>query len=1040
MASQTCPSPSRLKACAESALSSADGQEVRAHADGCAGCRRELELLNNEVENTATLNLRPPAALFGEGPRSSVLARGEPIGRYLVLEQLGEGGMGVVYAAYDPQLHRRVALKLVRSERDGASSSSGATRLLREAQALAQLSHPNVVSIYDVGAIDEGGVFLAIELVDGQSLRQWLDAGPRPWRDVLRVFLAAGRGLAAAHAAGLVHRDFKPDNVLLRKDGHVFVTDFGLARAATHPPLEPGGEDAELSASGTALAMHVTRAGAVVGTAPYLAPELIDGAPADPRSDQFAFCVALHEALYGKRPFSSRAPTREERWRLEEPSGQVAVPARVRRLVLRGLSLDPQQRHPSMQALLEAITRESSDQRRRWALGGAAAVAALTVGIVAARGRAAPLCSGAAARLSGVWDATTRASVGEAFALTKHPRARELAEGASNVLDEYARSWAAAHQDACEATRVRGEQSDEVLSLRMACLEQRRGELGALVEVLTHADTALVRDASGTVRKLTPLSSCQDLAVLRARVKPPKDAATAQKVEALRARAAKPWALLVAGKYKEALPLAQALVEEARPLEYRALDAELLQTTAQLQERSMDSAAAEQSALAGVAAALASGRADVAAKLYTELVYMSVQLGKLDQGQVWIDHAQAEIEALGGDPQLEATLQSMIGSYELNRGRFPQAVEAHRRSLELMRRMGNTTSVEVGAENNNLAHALYRAGDPEAALRAFAVGTEIYSRVLDPEHPRIATNLYNMGDVLGGVGRREEAIAAFRRAIEIRVKAFGRKSTPVATAQTSLAQELNAQGDYEAALALLQEAKETLEETLGPEAKSTATTLNQLGGVLSRLGRHQEGLAAVQRAVEIYTKTRGPEHTDTALALAYYAEGLHLAGRMREAIATSERVLAIWEKNHGPKHPRVADALSQLADYALEAGRPEESRRHCERALEILIAANGPDSPILSPSLSALGKAHLALHQPARALEPLERALRLLDEKGTAPDARADLRFALARALEAAHRDRARALALAQEALGELKRPTDAKKRAEVERWLAERR
>ncbi|HET6583005.1 MAG TPA: serine/threonine-protein kinase, partial [Nannocystaceae bacterium] len=243
------------------------------------------------------------AASASGGRRSSDetrLARGTTLGRYVVLERIGSGGMGVVYAAYDPQLDRKVALKLLhaREERDG--DSGGRARVLREAQAMARLSHPNVVAVHDVGVVDDT-LFVAMEFVEGVTLGHFIAAGSRRWNEVLDVFEPAGRGLAAAHAAGLVHRDFKPDNVMIGNDGRVRVMDFGLARAAAEITTESsegsGGSIVELSGVD-----RLTRTGALVGTPAYMAPELLAGGNADARSDQFAFCVALHRALYGTAP------------------------------------------------------------------------------------------------------------------------------------------------------------------------------------------------------------------------------------------------------------------------------------------------------------------------------------------------------------------------------------------------------------------------------------------------------------------------------------------------------------------------------------------------------------------------------------------------------------------------------------------------------------------------------------------------------------------------------------------------------------------
>ncbi|HET9988068.1 MAG TPA: serine/threonine-protein kinase, partial [Kofleriaceae bacterium] len=255
-----------------------------------------------------------------EGENAAVtaayLARGTLVGRYVVLDVLGEGGMGVVYSAFDPELDRKVAIKLLQTRESGSTPSTkqgGEQKawLVREAQALARLSHPNVVAVYDVGTLNEDQVFVAMELVEGVTLREWLKAEARPWREVLPVLVAAGAGLAAAHEAGLVHRDFKPDNVLVARDGRPRVMDFGLARlrrASTHDDAQPKDTSDVAPSAGaietrSPLSEQLTIAGAMLGTPAYMAPELYNGATADARSDQFAFAVTLFEALFRARPY-----------------------------------------------------------------------------------------------------------------------------------------------------------------------------------------------------------------------------------------------------------------------------------------------------------------------------------------------------------------------------------------------------------------------------------------------------------------------------------------------------------------------------------------------------------------------------------------------------------------------------------------------------------------------------------------------------------------------------------------------------------------
>lgn len=334
-------------------LAPEDVAAAEAHLRGCSGCRQAL------------------AALAGpEAPTEE----GEPAHRYEVLAPIGAGGMGVIYAARDRMLHRTVALKMLQSGGAGeVSEARMRERLLREARAMARLSHPNVLAVYEVGEL-EGQVFLAMERVEGETLTAWLRQGRRSWREVVEVFLDAARGLSAAHSAGLIHRDFKPDNVLVGADGRVRVTDFGLASALA--PI--AGEGAE-GGSRAAGSLSVT---ALAGSPPYMAPEQLRGETVDARADVFGYCVSLYEALYGERPFRGESLAELEgevrRGEVHAPRRGNHVPGWLRRVVLRGLRHEPEQRFQSMEAVILALEGGRGRVRRR-VVGGVAVLAALVV-------------------------------------------------------------------------------------------------------------------------------------------------------------------------------------------------------------------------------------------------------------------------------------------------------------------------------------------------------------------------------------------------------------------------------------------------------------------------------------------------------------------------------------------------------------------------------------------------------------------------------------------------------------------------------------
>jgi tetratricopeptide (TPR) repeat protein len=331
--------------------------------------------------------------------RSILLPRGTPLGRYVILEPLGSGGLGDVYTAYDPQLDRRVAIKLLRpvaaAYEDSHGSSSTGGRLLREAQAMAKLSHPNVVTVHDVGTVNDE-VFIAMELVDGVTLHEWMKRPDLDWRTIRDVFVGAGRGLAAAHAQGLVHRDFKPTNVLLTFDqqdqpGRACVLDFGLARSVQGRIAESRPTDVPTAAptpSDRASLLHtdLTMEGTVMGTPAYMAPEQFDGGSVGPAADQFSFCVALWLALYGQRPFMAErvkdfAPL-VKAGRITEPTDRRGVPSWLHRVLLRGLATEPTARHSSMEALLHALLRDRRSRKRQWVVLAACIVLA-PIGTVA---------------------------------------------------------------------------------------------------------------------------------------------------------------------------------------------------------------------------------------------------------------------------------------------------------------------------------------------------------------------------------------------------------------------------------------------------------------------------------------------------------------------------------------------------------------------------------------------------------------------------------------------------------------------------------
>jgi hypothetical protein len=351
---------------------------VEAHIDDCDSCRQVLAALVRQASGSAPTEAAAAAAAAVAHAIGGTWADGTRVGRYIVRGKLGRGGMGSVYRAEDPELARPVALKRLHAAPDAETRA----RLVREARAAAQLAHPNVLAVYEVGVAGSGAdniPYIAMELVDGVTLTAWLGE-PRTWREIVAMFAQAGRGLVAAHERGLVHRDFKPDNVLVDRSGRARVADFGLARM-----WDGDTRDLDSGATHDAALARMTATGALSGTPAYMAPELVDGAAPNAASDQFAFAVALHEALRGQHPFAGTTPG--ALW-AEMAAGRVRaggrkIPAWLDRVVRRGLAVEPALRWPSIGSFVEALERPP---RRMWpwlAGAGAVAVASLVVAIVA---------------------------------------------------------------------------------------------------------------------------------------------------------------------------------------------------------------------------------------------------------------------------------------------------------------------------------------------------------------------------------------------------------------------------------------------------------------------------------------------------------------------------------------------------------------------------------------------------------------------------------------------------------------------------------
>jgi tetratricopeptide (TPR) repeat protein len=946
----------------------------------------------------------------GVGRERDELARGAEVDRYVVLSKLGAGAMGVVFAAYDPELDRKVAIKLLREQIDSSSSHThGRTRLLREAQALARLTHPNVIAIYDVGTLD-GRVWLAMEFFEGQTLTEWScgeEQGSRPrWSAVVKVMLAAGRGLEAAHAAGLLHRDFKPDNVLVGDDHRVRVVDFGLARSESTSNPRAELADTRANPEIAALSLHVTRAGALMGTPRYMAPEQFHNAAVGAAADQYSFAVTLWEALYGERPF--RGSTIIElaadvlSGRKPQPPRGARVPGWLRRVCERGLATKPEHRYPSLAALLADLERGQSRARARVGVAVVAGALCLGLGLAlvsqlqsAERVRA---CERAGASIWEIWndDARERVRIGLLQAGVSY--AQTVPDTVEPWLDRQAQAWAHARTTVCMHESVEHSWGAHTRDRATWCLEERRLELEALVAAFEHADATIVQRAVAAASGLGPISACTDPKTLALAPKPPAPESQ-QAIADARAGLAAATALELGGKYPEALVRVSEVMAEASVSSWPPLHAASLRLQGKLLSRTGDHARAEVALTEAFTLAVGIDDWATAAQAASELIQVvGVGQTRFAEAQQWARFAEIAI-GRAGDPlgTREAFRQSAVGLLEHSQGNYAHAQSGLERAVALYEAALGPHHPDLAASLGLLSNTLY-------ALGEYPRVREIQDRVLairranlSPAHPDIAASLNTLGAVSYATGDYDQAIALYQQAIDIRRAALGPNHSDVGASLTNLCLAYRSKGLLEQAKQAGEQALAIQEQAVGPEHPMVAAGLTNLSIVLALLDDPQAANRLSLRALAIYEKSYGPEHPLVATGLKNMGAGHMRLGEYDLALDKFTRSLAIREKALGPSHPEVGSVLVSLAHLHVEQGHD------------------------------------------AAALPLIERAIRIYDDAEGEQINEGEARWLLAHVLVATAGDSARALEQARLARGQVAASGDTETLAEIDEWLAAR-
>ena len=1130
-----CPSENDLLAFVAGATE--QRADVERHLAGCERCRVAVA---NLVSRTAS-----SARAAGQQ------RRGDEVGRYVVLELVGEGAMGRVYAAYDPVLDRKVALKLLHPLVDGPD---GQQRLLREAKALAKVAHPHLVAVHDAGTFQDS-VFLAMEFVDGQTLRAWLAADKRSADEVLDAFLQAGRGLAAAHAAGLVHRDFKPENVLVGRDGRVRVSDFGLARelgaalsktslealalpsvdaasglggvlsagvsstrglatpsvevaqpsvgasaspvGVTAPSVEaakrsvgasaspvgaaassveaakrsvgatpslvggavpsvevaqlsvgasaspvgvaaPSVEAAQLSVGASAspvgvtapsveaakrsvgatpalvgvaapsveaakrsvgtspspvglaalstsspepsmlsggapsrrraadglhgdpalsvltaesslpqaralsggdgatpphagagfeqtakpAPMLMTATGALVGTPAYMAPEQLAGQRADPRADQFAFCVALAEALQGTRPFTKNSAEVVRRGPTLRTS-----PRRARALQ-RGLALEPRARFASMEALLEALAPPAF--RPSTLVVPVAAVVLALVAVAAFVRQRSALCASGPQRVAAVWSTERRQQLRAHFSALGGDDTFQRIDG---ELDRWTTAWAAQHREACEATRLRGEQSDQVFTVRMACLDRRLVDLqGALGVLATTSSDSLPR-AQDPVLSLTPLTVCTNTAALLVPVPRPEAPALRERADAIERELSRAQALRESGRFVEGLPIATSAALQAHGLGWAPLEAEALFVRGQLLEGNSDLPGAE-SALRDAFTRAHAARDDRLATLVAiELSFVASQQARLEVADEWVWQASALAPRVGIDWELASKLANQQGHLHSARSEFASAEVRYRTAWELRR-------------------------DHQG-----------------PSHPKTASILANLASSIGAQGRYEQSAELLTEVARQLEASLGRSHHKVGQAWNGVAEQDIALHRPAKALALIDGIFAEQLAALGPSSQYVGRLRYGRAEALRGLGRLDEAAAEYRQALEVFEAASMP--LMAGITLGALGATACRAGRLDEGLTSASRARDVLLKAFGEAHEEATVALEVQGECLLEAAQPQRALAFFTRSLEAREKAG--DDDWTARSLVGLGRTHLALGHRAEGRALLTRAVRSLE-------------------------------------------------------------
>ncbi len=926
--------------------------------------------LADDLSGLATLLGLIAAAPSAREPGADIRVGSFADGAFEIERRLGAGGMGVVYLARDTQLDRQVAIKLPRMHGGAAEIE----RMRREAAAMARLSHPDVVRVYEVVTADNA-LFIVMEYMAGGTLHDWLDATKRPWHEVVDMFSAVGEGLAAAHVADIAHRDFKPDNVFIAEDGRPCVADFGLARGIGGAPevADPGRE----SSGAIVLDAKLTQTGATLGTPRYMAPEQFNNKPVDARADQFAFCVALYEAVYGQHPFGgdSIEELRESisKGTLRAPPADRRVPKRIARILARGLRVDADERYPTMRALLFVLGRARTGWRKPTTY---AAVALTTVALAGAavwisRPAAKPAeqpCQGGAERIDSAWGKTSKARAKAGLNASGVGIAGEIWGALEPRLDRYRERWVRTYAEVCRATEITKERSEAALDSAMMCLNQARTQLSTLTDIFGKADKQVARRAVRSVDALPEPEACKLHAVLSVRSPRRLQPKQAKLVRDVTDETSRLRALSSVGKYDEAIKVANALVDRARDIDFTPTLAEALHNRGLvLRLRRGYSKQAVKDLEEALNVAYAAGHDNIVASAASELTVLAGNSGQVKQATRWFKMGLAAVKRMKATPRVQSALHCSYVT-ALSQGRdFKRTLSFAERCLKLSKEAFGSTSLGAAIGHINMGLAYLRAGKYSEAAGQFTTSKtmiEAANQTLRREYPNTLSHLATAQTRLGKFGDAEKN---FRAALAAHHKLGLGDSLSEATANANFAFLLNQRGKRKEALKRQERSLEIQRKLLPPNSAGLARAIGNLAIANAGNGKLGRAVAlskeSMEMLLEVYPKRDNP---DLVNAHTMYGTLLRYSGKKAESLPFMERAVKLSDKLYPAKHPQKVNPLIELGHSLSALNKHERARAALTRAVDLTRAPNVPP-PWTAEAKFALAKALQALRRnPAR--------------------------------------------------------------------------